>query len=333
MRKLAVLIISLVLMTVIVIPTIIVGSITSPEAVKTSKEAKMHKGEDIPIKVYMHELDKIMEMSLEDYVKGVVAAEMPAEFDPEALKAQAVAARTYAVKNMVFFGGAGLTDKPGVDVSTDFRTSQAWLSEGQAKQRWGPFKGDSYWKKISQAVDDTRGLIATYNGEAINAVFHSTSGDKTASALEVWGFDYPYLKSVACSWDQKSPRYQDSREITFAELEQRLGTEAGVLAAAQSGSGAVAQVIDRTGSGRVDKIRIGSKTFSGVSVREKLELRSTNFHIETKGDKMIFKTQGYGHGVGLCQYGANGMAKEGRDYRQILTYYYTGIALKNIHGS
>jgi stage II sporulation protein D len=120
---------------------------------------------------------------------------------------------------------------------------------------------------------------------------------------------------------------------TLVELEQRLGTDAGVLAAAQSGAGGVAQIVDRTGSGRVDKIRVGSKTFSGIDIRQRLELRSTNFTVELSADKAVFKTVGYGHGVGLCQYGANGLAKEGRNFRHILTYYYTGITLKNIFGS
>lgn len=318
---------------VVIIPTMVVHILGPAGAEQELRKAWPHKGEDIPIRVFLHESKQIVEMSLEEYVKGVVAAEMPAEFDLEALKSQAVAARTYAVKNMAFFGGSGLVNQSGADVSTDHRESQAWMSEDQAKQRWGPFKGDSYWRKVSQAVEETRGLIVTFSGDPINAVFHSTSGDRTASAKEVWGFDYPYLQSIPCQWDQKSPRYQDTKEWAIAEVENRLGSEAGVMAAVQSGNTAVAQILDRTVSGRVDKVRIGSKTFSGLAVREKLDLRSTNFSVELKDDKMIFKTMGYGHGVGLCQYGANGMAKEGRDFRQILTYYYVGTAIKNIHGS
>jgi len=293
----------------------------------------MLKNEDVAIHVYMHEQDKIVAMSLEEYIKGVVAAEMPAEFEPEALKAQAVAARTYAVKHMIVFGGSGLADRPGADVSTDHKQSQAWLDETKLKARWGPFNYDRYWDKINKAVEETRGEIVTYNGEPINALFHSTSGERTASAKEVWGFDYPYLQSVACTWDQKSPRYADTKEIALAEIEQRLGADAGVLAAAQNGDNSVVRIMSHTDSGRVDTVRIGSKNFSGLAVREKLELRSANFTAELKGDKLIFKTIGYGHGVGLCQYGANGMAKEGKEYRQILTYYYTGVAIKNIFGS
>lgn len=334
MKKVIALTIVLIFILVIMLPALVVKiserlNTMSPAAF----DAKKFKGEDIPIRVYMHEQDKIVEMSLEEYIKGVVAAEMPAEFELEALKSQAVAARTFAVKHMTFFGGEGLTMHPGADVSTDYRQSQAWQSESQLKARWGPFNFSRYWAKISQAVDETRGMILTYNDEPINAVFHSTSGEKTASAKEVWGYDYPYLQSVSCPWDKVSPRYSDSKEFTFSELETYLGTDAGILAAAQNGNTAVAQVLSRTPSGRVENVRIGSKTFSGITTREKLQLRSADFTVEPAGDKLLFKTVGYGHGVGMSQYGANGMAKDGKTYREILTYFYTGVKLKYIYGS
>lgn len=329
MKKVLALTILLTVVVVLMLPALAVWLAGGPAAQSSSRG---YRGEDVSIRVYMHEQERIVEMGLEDYVKGVVAAEMPAEFEPEALKAQAVAARTYAVKNMVMFGGGGLADRPGADVSADPRQSQAWLGPHQLRERWGPFNYDRYWAKISQAVDETRGLVVTYQGEPINAVFHSTSGEKTASAKEVWGFDFPYLQSVECSWDKKSPRYAENREYTFAELEQRLGAEAGVVAAAQTGAGAVAQVIEFTDSGRVGKARIGSKTFSGIDLRQKLELRSARFIIEPRADRVVFKTVGYGHGVGLCQYGANGMAKEGRNFRHILGHYYRQTAITNIFG-
>lgn len=330
MKRVLALAVLLVIFAVIVVPGAAIYLSGGPGG--GTRQAKIHRGEDIPIRVYVHSQDRIVEMSMEEYIKGVVAAEMPAEFEAEALKAQAVAARTYAAKQMALFGGAGLADRPGADVSTDPRYGQAWQSTSQLKERWGAFNFEHYWAKISRAVDETRGLIVTYNGEAINAVFHSTSGERTASAKEVWGYDFPYLQSVACEWDKKSPRYSDRREYSYAELEQRLGAEAGVVAAAKSGSGSVAQVLERTDSGRVAKARIGSKTFTGSELRQKLDLRSANFSCEAQGEKLVFKTTGYGHGVGLCQYGANGMAKEGKNFRQILTYYYTGVAMGNIFG-
>jgi stage II sporulation protein D len=316
---------------VILMPTFIVRG-TTLFAPSTSLRNLLNKPEDVLIKVYLADQNKIVEMGLEDYLKGVVAAEMPAEFELEALKAQAVAARTYAVKNMVNFGGNGLASHAGADVSTDTREGQAWQSPDQLKQKWGK-NYSQYARKINSAVEETRGVIAIYQGEPIHAVFHSTSGTRTASSKEVWGFDYPYLVSVPCEWDQKSPHYQDDKEYSVAELEQRLGTDVGIMAAMQGGDSSPAKIVSLTESGRVDQVRMGAKTLSGQVVREKLELRSTNFTIEAKADRFIFHTVGYGHGVGLSQYGANGMAKEGQNYRKILTYFYTGIDLKNIYGS
>lgn len=327
MKKLLAWAVMLVLVLVIVVPMLVVGIHT--RNANLDRSGSQVKGEDVMIKVYFHEQKKIVTMSLEEYIKGVVAAEMPAEFELEALKAQAIAARTYAVKNMTMYGGSGLADQPGADVSTDYRQSQAWLDEAKLRERWGS-NYDRFWSKISQAVEETRGQVATYNGELIQAVFHSTSGERTASAKEVWGFDYPYLISVPCKWDQKSPRYHDKKEFSLAEVEQLLGPETQVVAAMQNGSGGATQILNTTESGRVGQVRIGSKVLSGADVREKLDLRSNNFSVEIKDGKMVFNTIGYGHGVGMCQYGANGMAKEGMDYRQIITTYYTGVALKNI---
>ena len=333
MRYIAIGSVLLVIIAVIAIPSIVVLCTYDTNRELAVNKSTVLRGEDITIKVYMHEINQIVSMNLEDYVKGVVAAEMPAEFEGEALKAQAVAARTYAVKHMAIFGGTGSGEHPGADVTTDHKESQAWHNETKLKEKWGANYG-KYWSKISLAVDQTQGLIITYQGEPINAVFHSTSGERTASAKEVWGFEYPYLQSVACSWDQLSPRYQDTKEISLAELEARLGTDAGIMAAAQSGGSAdVVSLIDYTDSGRVNRVRIGSKTLTGLEVRQQLELRSTNFVVTAASDKLIFRTIGYGHGVGLCQYGANGQAKQKRDFRQILTYYYTGTAIKNIFGS
>ncbi len=332
MRYIAICSVLLVIVAVIAIPAIVVMSDYEHRRESAVAQPAVFRQEDVMIKVYMAEINQIVSMNLEDYVKGVVAAEMPAEFELEALKAQAVAARTYAVKHMAFFGGSGSVEHPGADVTTDYKNSQAWYNETKLKEKWGVNYG-KYWRKISQAVDQTQGLIVTYKGEPINAVFHSTSGERTASAKEVWGFEYPYLQSVACSWDQLSPRYQDTKEIPLSELEARLGTDAGIMAAAQSGNSAdIVSIIEHTDSGRVNKVRVGSKTLTGLEVREKLALRSTNFIVEAAGDKLVFKTRGYGHGVGLCQYGANGQAKEKRDFRQILTYYYTGTAIRNIFG-
>ncbi len=331
MRETVIAVVALVITAVIIIPGLVVCGFKITGVSRPADE-RISQTEKPVIGVYIVKQNKVVKMDLEEYVKGVVAAEMPAEFELEALKAQAVAARTYAVKHMHRFGGPGVSGQPEADVSTDHGQDQAWQDENELKARWGLLNYPRYWRKIDRAVMETAGLIITYGGEPISAVFHSTCGERTAAAKEVWGFDYPYLQSVSCQWDKASPRYTDRREISFGELAQSLGDEAGVLAATQSGTGAVAQVIDITESGRVGRIRIGSQILTGLEARAKLGLRSANFTVEATPDGVVFHTVGYGHGVGLCQYGANGMAKAGRDFRQIITYYYTGVGLQNIYG-
>lgn len=331
MNKLVAATIGLVIFMVIVIPGVIVMLMGIGQS--AGGGGKMaSKAENLMIHVYLHEQDKVETMPLEQYVKGVLGAEMPAGFEAAALEAQAVAARTYAVKNMRVFGGGGVSDHPDADVSTDFTKNQAWLDTKTLKERWGA-KYTEYWQKISKAVDRTQGQILTYEDKPISALFHSTSAGRTASAKEVWGYDFPYLQSVECKWDEASPRYRDTKEISLSELETTLGADAGVMSAMQSGDGSIAKVLSLTESGRVKEVRIGSKNFTGQELRQLLGLRSENFTTSQDGNKLIFKTLGYGHGVGLCQYGANGMAKSGDDYQSILKHYYTDVALKNIYGS
>lgn len=282
---------------------------------------------NLKIQVYLHAQDKIEEMTVESYIKGVLGAEMPAEFEPEALKAQAVAARTYAVKHMRSFGGSGVEGKDA-DVTTDFTKDQAWLSEDALKERWGK-KYNAYKEKIDRAVDETAGRVVVYEDQPISALFHSTSAGRTASAKEVWGYDYPYLQSVECKWDEASPRYRETKEIKLAKVEEALGEDAGIVTAAQGG-GEAFKVLSLTESGRVKEMRAGSKTFSGQEIRQQLGLRSDNFTVALKGDALVFETLGYGHGVGMCQYGANGMAKEGKTYEEILKYFYTGVHIKRV---
>ncbi|HBS59969.1 MAG TPA: stage II sporulation protein D [Firmicutes bacterium] len=300
---------------------------------RSSPSRPAKTGDGVMITVYLHDQGKSMDMNLEEYVKGVVAAEMPAEFDLEALKAQAVAGRTYAARHMRMYGGAGSPQHPEADISTDPREGQAWLGEQALKKKWGTLNYHRYWSKISRAVEETGGMVLTYKGEMINALFHSTSGGQTEDPGEIWGQQIPYLKSIPCPWDQKSPRYKGEREFSIGELADLVGPEAGVVTAAQNGSNELVNVVEKTASGRVKKVRIGSKIFEGTAVREKLGLYSTNFTWRLDGDKIIFATTGYGHGVGMSQYGANGMAKEGKGYKEILLYFYQGTELANVYGS
>lgn len=319
----------LIIISLIAIPSIIVRGVDY----RTSSYHPAKTDDGVMIKVYLHEQKQIKEMNFEEYVKGVVAAEMPAEFDLEALKAQAVATRTYAARNMPMFGGTGSFSHPGADISTSIDEGQAWVDQETLKIRWGENKYSNYWLKINRAVEETRGVVITYNGEMINSVYHSTSGGQTEDSSDIWGQTIPYLKSVACPWDQNSPRYKGQKQFTLNEIEGVLGPDAGVITAVQNGKSDLVQIIEKTSSGRVKRVRIGSKVFDGTVVREKLGLQSTNFIWAIEGDKVRFDTTGYGHGVGMSQYGANGLAKEGKGYQEILKYFYQGVQLSNMYGS
>lgn len=328
MRRLLAAAVGILVFSIIVLPSLISGiGGRGGDQMKT----KSGKLESATIHVYLHEENKIVAMPLEEYVEGVVSAEMPAEFQMAALEAQAVAARTYAIGHMRTFGGKGVDEHPEADVSTDHTKYQAWVGPEVLKQRWGA-KTSYYQKKIKQAVEKTRGLVLLYDAKPIHAVFHSTSGTRTASAKEVWGFDYPYLQSVECKWDQASPRFREDKAVALSDLAGIFGADADVVAVATSG-GAGIQIIALSDSGRVKEMKIGTKSFTGQEVRNLLGLKSEKFTTEVKDGRLIFHTEGYGHGVGLCQYGANGMAKEGRTFQDILQYYYSGVEIKNIYDS
>ena len=272
---------------------------------------------------------EIVELHLEEYVKGVVAAEMPVLFSSEALKAQAVLARTYVVTRLRAFGGPGDPADPNADISDDPAQGQAWLDEAALRGRWGNLRYGGYWRKISEACDATAGLIAVYDGDPIQAAYHSTCGGRTESAAAVWQSDLPYLQPVDCAYDGHSPRLTSSASFTWAELQDRLGPGTGALAvAAASGQGDVVQILGRTPGGRADSVRVGDMVTRGVSIRAALGLRSANFTTTETATGVTFTTRGFGHGVGMCQYGADGLAKQGHRYAEILAHYLPGVALR-----
>jgi stage II sporulation protein D len=273
----------------------------------------------------------LQQMPLEDYLVGVVAAEAPALFEPEALKAQAVAGRTYTVRAMKKYGGAGSGTHPEADISTDPKHGQAWESQAELRRRWGFWAYFRLWRRVSRAVEETRGELLTYQGQPIAAVYSSTCGGRTENSEDVWGTYVPYLRSVPCSWDRESPRYEETKRFTWADLEKRLGVGLEAVPAAAGRGKAVPLVVTEAGlSGRIRQAMVGGQLFSGVALREKLELRSTRFTWRPAGDAVEIHTIGNGHGVGLCQYGANGLAKLGRTHREILAYYYPGTTLAHL---
>ncbi len=275
--------------------------------------------ENLQIPVLIAAENKVVDMSLEEYCVGVLAGEMPASFEPEALRAQAMAARTFTMRQYLAMG----KHDGKAAVCTDYHCCQAWQSDEQLREKWGENYEENL-TKIRRAVADTEGMIITYENEPISAVYHSTCGDKTENAGDYWQSDVPYLKSVACGYDGDAPKLHTEAFFSYGDLAQRLGVGEEAVAAMAP--------IAYSDSGRVKDVAVGKKHISGVDLREQLQLASTNFTIEKKEGGIAFQVQGYGHGVGLCQYGANGMAKAGFTGEEIVKRYYTGVDIQNIYG-
>lgn len=255
---------------------------------------------------------KIEKINLETYLYGVVAAEMPASFHVEALKAQAVAARTYIYNHMK----SPNTEHPNADVCTDSTHCKAWLSEETLKTDMGEDWLVSYYPKIKESVDKTRGEIITYENEPIEAVFHSTGSGRTENSADVWGGDLPYLQSVESAGDATSPKFTSAVEVPKTKVCETLGvTECKVYE------------YERSEGGAVITVNIGGFLFRGTDIRSHFHLNSANFEIEETPESFIFHVKGNGHGVGMSQYGANAMAEEGSDYKEILTKYYTNVTI------
>lgn len=251
------------------------------------------------------------ELALDAYLQRVLLGEMPISFEKEALKAQAVAARTYTAKAMA--GG-----KHGGKLCTDSTCCQAFC-DAAAFASFTPEERE----KAADAVRETDALVLTYDGALIEATFFSCSGGRTEDAVAVWGTDYPYLRSVESPGEEAAKYDTDSRLVSKRELETALEITLSDNAASWAGA------VQLTSGGGVETIELGGKRFLGVYLRKALGLRSTAFTVTPEGDALRFDTRGYGHRVGLSQYGANAMAADGADFREILRHYYPGTALLN----
>ncbi len=250
----------------------------------------------------------VEQINLESYVAGVVAAEMPASFNIEALKAQSILARTYALKKI-----------NNNQILTDSTSTQVYKDINQLKELWGS-DYNFYYNKIVSATKSTEGKYLTYNNNFIEAVYHSTSNGQTEDSVNVWGNHYPYLVSVDSHWDLSATSYLRETYKDFNIISSILGIS--------FNENSNIEILSKTNGQRIKQIKIDNFIFSGVELRNLLNLRSADieFIINEKEVKII--TRGYGHGVGMSQYGANGMAKEGYSYQQILNYYYPGTTLK-----
>ncbi|MFK2825600.1 stage II sporulation protein D [Bacillus sp. B190/17] len=299
----------------VVLPSLLVLLFSSEEEEKASTPKKREHESSlqepaVEVAVFRSSLKQVDTLPLEQYVAGVVAAEMPAEFEKEALKAQALTARTYIVKQMM----NGKTVNGGRAHVTDTVNHQVFKTKEELKQLWG---SDFNWKskKIDEAVRETAGQIITYDGTPITASFFSTSNGYTENSEDYWNEPLPYLKSVTSPWDEASPKYSAKKVMPLTEFERKLGVS--VKNGTEAGT-----ITSRTPGKRIASVKIGGKEFSGREVREKLGLASSDFSWVLKSGNVIITTKGYGHGVGMSQYGANGMAKEGKNHKQIISHYY-----------
>ncbi|MEW6172607.1 MAG: stage II sporulation protein D [Bacillota bacterium] len=310
----------------LLLATIISAVWLYPGKISKEKVEIRQSGQDV--RLYRHETGTVETIPLEEYIVGVVAAEMPALAPLEALKAQAVAARTYTLRRIISRGVAN-NPHPGTDLCDDPRHSQAYLSRQDLKKTWGPIAYYRYYYKVRRAVSETTGLVITYEGQLIDPVYHASCGGRTENARDVWKFDIPYLKSVPCPYDLKT-RPVESRSFTLAELKESLVSPDMTASASESGQGPGTLNItltDVTATGRPKEVTVAGKPVSATMIRERLGLKSTRFTWDIKEGHVLFTTVGYGHGVGLCQYGAKGMAEHGYNFRQILTHYYSGVRI------
>lgn len=266
------------------------------------------------VRVLNQQTGNVNKVPLEEYVRGVVAGEMPASFSLEALKAQAVASRSYVLKKMQ-------ENKNNSYDVVDTIQNQVYLSDDTLKSRWGN-NYETYNNKIKEAVATTKGQYIAYNGAVIDALFFSTSNGRTENSEDVFISAVPYLRSVESSWDNISPAFNSTKEISLSDFYSKLNLP--------YNSNLNVQILSTTNSGAIKQLNINGVVFESYTVRDRIGLRSTSFNITQNGSNIIFNTKGYGHGVGMSQYGAEGMAQQGYNYNDIIKHYYQGVEILNL---
>ena len=277
------------------------------------KETAFFKNENSNIDVTIKNSDtkEEKELDLEEYIIGVVAGEMPASFHEEALKAQAIAARSYALYKIN-------TSNESYDLVTDI-TNQVYITNSQMQEKWQE-DYNYYYDKIKKAVSDTKNLVMEYAGEVISAYYFAMSNGSTEDVSLVFGENRDYLNSVDSSWDENVKNFEVTVEINKADFCNKLNIDC---------SNIVINNINRSSTGRINTININNKEFKGTDIRSLLGLRSTDFDIKIT-ETIQITTRGYGHGVGMSQYGANEMAKSGYNYEEILKHYYQDVNIVQI---
>jgi len=291
------------------------------KAPKEDKIRDIKSEQGITLKVYNTNTNKVEVMDLEQYIMGVVVAEMPLKFNIEALKSQALAARTYTLVRIKKYGGKGCVDHPEADICTNSAHCQAYKDPNGAGKDID---------KLKQAVEETRGQVITYENKLIDAVFHSTSGGKTENSEEIWTNRVPYLRSVISEHEEGSPKLITQKEISADNFIESIKTLDKSVKINKKNLLKEIKILDRSDGGRITKIQIGDKIFKGENVKGALGLNSSNFSIRMSKNSVLFTVIGYGHGIGMSQYGADGMAANGAKYEEIIKHYYQGVEIARI---
>ena len=278
------------------------------------------------IKLFHSKTGEIEELPIDEYLYGVVSSEMPVKYEIEALKAQAVVARTYTIYQITHSNGK----HNNADICDNYACCQAWISKEDRFAKWDEKEAENNWKKIVNAVNSTQGKVITYNGDVIDAFFHSNSGGITETASNVWGGqNFPYLKSVETSGEDEYSEYNSEVELSKDELTNKLKEKHSEIEINYEENDVI-KIIEFTESGRVKKIKFGNVEIAGTEARTILGLKSTNFNFEIRDNSVIFFVKGYGHGVGMSQTGADSLAKQGASYEEIIKHYYSDVDIIDI---
>lgn len=322
-----------------IVPAILTKRTTSTVALENSysdklqiEEKKQEETQDVKgsyeynkygtITLLHKETGEIEQLNIDEYLCNVVSAEMPASYEREALKAQAIVARTYTIYKI-------LNKKhENADICDASTCCQAWISKEDRFSKWEESQRESNWQKISEAVNETRGQIITYENQPINAFFHSNSGGVTEIPVNVWGgIGYPYLQSVETSGEEGYTQYSSEVTFTQEELLNKLKEKYNDISIDFNNEDEI-KILEYTESTRIKTIKFGNHELSGVETRNLLGLKSTNFEIIKEDEKIKFSVKGYGHGVGMSQTGADSMAKQGYSADNIIKHFYTGVEIK-----
>lgn len=327
MRKISIYILCLVLLCFL-IPILFTKRETIKEAISLENE----EGKEIydygkynKIKLLHTNTGEVEEIDLDTYLLGVVSSEMPANFEEEALKAQVLVARTYTIYKII-----NGSKHENADICDDPKCCQAWISKEERLNKWNKEERETNWAKIERAVNSTKGKIIIYEGQPINAFFHSNSGGITDTATAVWGgSNYPYLQAVQTSGEDEYSQYSSEVIITKDEFVSKIKEYHNDFKIDLKLENQI-EILEYTEGERVKNIKIGNLNLSGVEIRNIFGLKSAKFEITIEENNIKFNVIGYGHGVGMSQTGADSMAKQGSNYEEIIKHYYTDVEIVDI---